>query len=110
MNIVTCSDKNYIPGVIALYNSLKKVHGSDYDFHLLADGNPEDFKVFEGTDVNVLFNQSLDKNPKGGSLSPSLALTARTIIGTESKLPEITLGLASSGRTEPRSLSTSLSF
>jgi len=72
MNIVTCSDKNYIPGVIALYNSLKKVHGSDYDFYLLADGKPEDFKVFEGTDVNVLFNQSLDKNPKGGEWKEEL--------------------------------------
>ena len=72
MNIVTCSDKNYIPGVIALYNSLRKFHGSDYDFHLLADGEPEDFKVFEGTGVNVLFNQSLDKNPKGGEWKEEL--------------------------------------
>ena len=72
MNIVTCSDKNYIPGVIALYNSLKKVHGSDYNFYLLADGKPEDFKVFEDTEVNVIFNQSLDKNPKGGEWKEEL--------------------------------------
>ena len=30
MNIVTCSDKNYIPGVIALYNSLQKSNGSKF--------------------------------------------------------------------------------
>lgn len=72
MNIVTCSDKNYIPGVIALYNSLQKVHGSKYDFYLLADGDPEDFKMFEGTGVNVLFNQALEYNPKGGEWKEEL--------------------------------------
>jgi len=72
MNIVTCSDKNYIPGVIALYNSIQKVHGSKYDFYLLADGDPEDFKMFEGTGVNVLFNQALEHNPKGGEWKEEL--------------------------------------
>jgi len=72
MNIVTFSDKNYIPGVIALYNSLQKVHGSKYDFYLLADGDPEDFKIFDGTGVNVLFNQSLEYNPKGGEWEEEL--------------------------------------
>ncbi len=72
MNIVTCSDKNYIPGVIALYNSLQKVHGSKYDFYLLADGDPEDFKMFEETGVNVLFNQALEYNPKGGEWKEEL--------------------------------------
>tara|TARA_B100000900_G_C20421757_1_gene651244 strand:- start:54 stop:839 length:786 start_codon:yes stop_codon:yes gene_type:complete len=72
MNIVTCSDKNYIPGVIALYNSLQKVHGSKYNFYLLADGDPEDFKMFEGTGVNVLFNQALEYNPKGGEWKEEL--------------------------------------
>ena len=47
MNIVTCSDKNYIPGVIALYNSLQKSNGSKYNFYLLADGKPKDFEVFD---------------------------------------------------------------
>ena len=64
MNIVTCSDKNYIPGVIALYNSLQKSNGSKYKFYLLADGKPKDFEVFDGTGVNIIYNQSLDKNPK----------------------------------------------
>tara|TARA_B100002019_G_scaffold137575_1_gene118562 strand:+ start:2290 stop:3075 length:786 start_codon:yes stop_codon:yes gene_type:complete len=72
MNIVTCSDKNYIPGVIALYNSLQKVHGKKYNFYLLADGDPKDFEVFQNTDVNVLFNQSLEYNPKGGEWKEEL--------------------------------------
>jgi lipopolysaccharide biosynthesis glycosyltransferase len=72
MNIVTCSDKNYIPGVIALYNSLQKSNGSKFKFYLLADGNPKDFEVFDETGVNIIYNQSLDKNPKGGEWKEEL--------------------------------------
>jgi len=72
MNIVTCSDKNYIPGVIALYNSLQKSNGSKFKFYLLADGTPKDFEVFDETGVNIIYNQSLDKNPKGGEWKEEL--------------------------------------
>ena len=38
----------------------------------LADGKPKDFEVFDGTGVNIIYNQSLDKNPKGGEWKEEL--------------------------------------
>lgn len=61
--VVTSSDKNYIPGVKALYASYLKNSKHEGDFFLLAHGNRRDFLELEKKGVNILYNKETIDSP-----------------------------------------------
>ena len=60
--IVTSADKNYLPGVIALYNSYVKNARWYAAFYLLAHGDPKDFKNLPAG-IQVIYNKETVKSP-----------------------------------------------
>lgn len=60
--IVTGADKKFIPGVIALYNSIKVNGNINCDLILFAHGNPEDFTNIP-KEFKIIYNPDPIKSP-----------------------------------------------
>lgn len=69
-NVVTGCTASHIPGVIALYNSLKKNTDMNFDFHVLCTGGrPDDLEWSDLTSqmsgFSLMWDVELDYNPGG---------------------------------------------
>jgi len=60
--IVTGADYKYIPGVIALYNSIKANANISCDIYLLAHGKKEEFKDIP-KEINIIYNAETINSP-----------------------------------------------
>lgn len=76
--IVTASDKKFIPGVIALYNSLQSNAETQYDFILFAHGEEEDFSELS---IEKIFNPDPIDSPTSSKWPEKLpAMYSRIMI------------------------------
>ena len=64
-NIVTGCTPSHIPGVIALFNSLKENVTWYFDFLVYCTGEPYLFKELEHPDIELVFDVMLPRNPGG---------------------------------------------
>jgi len=78
--VVTGADNKYMPGVIALYNSIKRNSDITFDLYLLGHGTSEDFKNLPN-DLNLYLNYDPIKSPTSSDWPVSLpAMYSRILI------------------------------
>lgn len=78
--IVTGCDRKYLPGVKALYTSIKRNGNTDADIVLLAHGRESDF-VNLPADIKVILNQETCVSPTGGEWKREIpAMYSRVLI------------------------------
>jgi len=78
--IVTGCDIKYLPGVKALYNSIKQNGNTDVDIILLAHGEIEDFADLPN-DIRIIYNEETHVSPSGGEWKEQIpAMYSRVLI------------------------------